>query len=207
MSGSFFIAPIVEGHGEVQAVPILLRRLAGDAMPTALLRLNPALRVKAGSFLNDDDYFRRYLELAARKAKAWPNSCVLILLDCEDQCPGKLGPALLKQAKACRSDVTIIVILASREYETWFLAAARSLRGVCGPPVDLNPPDDPELYRDAKGWLSAKMNQSYNETDHQPRLTAAFAFQEAMVVDSFAHAVQKLYPFFQSDAGEIPPKS
>jgi hypothetical protein len=66
---TFFIAPIVEGHGEVQAVPILLRRLAADAMPVAQLHLNPALRVKAGSFVNDDDYFRKYLELAARKAK------------------------------------------------------------------------------------------------------------------------------------------
>ncbi|MGO8764344.1 MAG: DUF4276 family protein [Limisphaerales bacterium] len=198
MSGSFFIAPIVEGHGEVQAVPILLRRLIADAKPNAQLWLNPALRVKAGSFINDDDYFKKYLELAARKTKPWPNSCVLILLDCEDECPAELGPRLLEKARVCRSDVTIIVILAHREYETWFLAAARSLRGVCGLPADLDPPDDPELHRDAKGWLSAKMNQPYNETDHQPKLTAAFAFQEAMVVDSFSRAVRKLYPFFQT---------
>ena len=128
MSGSFFIAPIVEGHGEVQAVPILLRRLIADAKPNAQLWLNPALRVKAGSFINDDDYFKKYLELAARKTKPWPNSCVLILLDCEDECPAELGPRLLEKARVCRSDVTIIVILAHREYETWFLAAARSLR-------------------------------------------------------------------------------
>jgi hypothetical protein len=203
---SFFIAPIVEGHGEVQAVPILLRRLAADATPAAQLHLNPALRVKAGSFVNDDAYFKKYLELAARKAKPWPNSCVMILLDCEDDCPGELGPELLDKAKACRSDVTIIVILAYREYETWFLAAARSLRGVCGLPSDLDPPDDPELFRDAKGWLSAKMNLRYNESDHQPRLTAAFAFDEAKVVDSFARALQKLQLFFQSDAVENPPE-
>ena len=203
---TFFIAPIVEGHGEVQAVPILLRRLAADAMPVAQLHLNPALRVKAGSFVNDDDYFRKYLELAARKAKPWPNSCVMILLDCKDACPGELGPELLGKATACRSDVTIIVILAYREYETWFLAAARSLRGVCGLPVDLDPPDDPELFRDAKGWLSAKMNLRYNETDHQPRLTAAFAFDEAKVVDSFAHALKKLQLFFQSNVAENPPE-
>jgi hypothetical protein len=204
MSSSFFIAPIVEGHGEVQAVPILLRRLIADATPNAQLWLNPALRVKAGSFINDDDYFKKYLELAARKTKPWPNSCVLILLDCEDKCPAELGPHLLEKAKVCRSDVTIIVILAHREYETWFLAAARSLRGVCGLPANLDPPDDPELYRDAKGWLSAKMNLQYNETDHQPRLTAAFAFQEAMTVDSFSHGVRKLYPFFQTGVTENP---
>jgi hypothetical protein len=128
-------------------------------------------------------------------------------LDCEDDCPDELGPKLLEKAKAGRPDVTIIVILAYREYETWFLAAAHSLRGVCGLPADLDPPDDPELFRNAKGWLSAKMNLRYNESDHQPRLTAAFAFDEAKVVDSFARALQKLQIFFQSDVAENPSES
>jgi hypothetical protein len=198
MSGSFFISPIVEGHGEVQALPVLLRRIAADAAPGGQLNLNPSLRVKAGLFVQDDNYFRKYMELAARKAKIWPRSCVLILLDCEDDCPAELGPKLLERAKACRSDVTAIVILASREYETWFLAAARSLRGVCGLPDDLEPPNNPESVRDAKGWLSEKMGLPYNEPDHQPRLTDAFAFEAAMTVDSFARALRKLNQFFQS---------
>ena len=49
----FFVAPIVEGHGEVQAVPILLQRMLFELRDDAFLRVNPALRVKAGSFLND----------------------------------------------------------------------------------------------------------------------------------------------------------
>ena len=196
MSRSFFIAPIVEGHGEVQAVPVLLRRFAAELVPTSQLSLNPALRVKAGSFANDPNYFRKYIELAARKAKQWPNSCVLVVLDCEDDCPRQLGPDLLSRASACRSDVPIIVLLAHREFETWFLAAARSLRGVCGLPADLEPPVNPESLRDAKGWLSANMRQPYNEPDHQPKLTAAFAFEEAMGAKSFARGFGKLRDFF-----------
>lgn len=196
MSRSFFIAPIVEGHGEVQAVPVLLRRFAAKLVPTSQLNLNPALRVKAGSFMHDPDYFRRHIELAARKANQWSNSCVLIILDCEDDCPRQLGPDLLRRAKACRPDVTIIVVLAYREFETWFLAAARSLRGVCGLPTDLEPPAHPESSRDAKGWLSANMPRPYNEPDHQPKLTAAFAFEEAMVAKSFARSLRKLGEFF-----------
>ncbi len=206
MSKSFFIAPIVEGHGEVQAVPKLLKRLAADATPDAQLRLNPALRVKAGSFINDDDYFKKYLELAARKAKPWPNSCVMILLDCEDACPGELGPKLLEKAKACRSDVRIIVILACREYETWFLAAARSLQGVCGLPADIEPPDNSETIRNAKGWLSTKMSLPYNEANHQPKLTDVFAFQEAMAVASFARVVRKFHQFYKPEAAITPPR-
>lgn len=56
MSRSFFIAPIVEGHGEVQALPVLLRRFATGLVPTSQLNVNPALRVKAGSFANDTTY-------------------------------------------------------------------------------------------------------------------------------------------------------
>ncbi len=198
MNRSFFIAPIVEGHGEVQAVPVLLRRFATELVPTSQLNLNPALRVKAGSFVNDADYFRRHVELAARKAKQWSNSCVLIILDCEDDCPRQLGVELLRRAKACRPDVTIIVVLAYREFETWFLAAARSLRGVCGLPADLEPPTDPESLRDAKGWLSGNMRQPYNEPEHQPKLTAAFAFAEAGNTQSFARSLRKLREFFAS---------
>lgn len=196
MSRTFFIAPIVEGHGEVQAVPVLLRRLAAILAPTSLLSLNPALRVKAGSFANDDAYFRRHIELAARKAKQWPNSCVLIILDSEDECPGQLGPAFLTRAKVCRSDVAVIVVLAYREFETWFLAAACSLRGICNLPNDLEPPENPESLRDAKGWLSANMGQPYNEPDHQPKLTAAFSFDEAAATKSFARGFRKLRDFF-----------
>ncbi len=196
MSRSFFIASIVEGHGEVQAVPVLLRRLAGELVPTSHLSMNPPLRVKAGSFVKDPGYFTKHVELAARKAKQWPNSCVLILLDCEDDCPRTLGPDLLARATSCRSDVTIFIVLAYREFETWFIAAARSLRGVCGLPNDLEPPSNPESLRDAKGWLSAKMGQPYNEPEHQPKLTAAFAIEEAKTNKSFARGLGKLRKFF-----------
>jgi len=196
MSDSFFIAPIVEGHGDVQAVPVLLRRFAADASPPVELRVNPPLRIRVGSFLRDEAYFRKYVELAARKAKLWPKPSVLILLDCEDACPLDLGPRLLEQAAACRSDVRAIVILAYREYETWFVAAAKSLRGVCGLPSDLEPPDVPESVRDAKGWLAEKMGVPYNEPDHQPRLTAKFAFHEAVVAKSFARGREKFRELF-----------
>ncbi|HAB15833.1 MAG TPA: DUF4276 family protein [Verrucomicrobiota bacterium] len=192
MSRSFCIAPIVEGHGEVQSVPILLRRFAERFVPGDRLVLNPALRVKSASFTNDTNYFRKYVELAARKAKQQPSSCVLILLDCEDACPRALGPALLERATSCRPDVTTIVVLAHREFETWFATAARSLRRVCGLPAELEPPENPESLRDAKGWLSRQMGQPYNAPEHQARFTEAFSFDEAMVNRSFARGFKKL---------------
>lgn len=181
---NYFIAPIVEGHGEVLAVPILLQRILRDFRPNIMLCVNPPLRVKAGSFLRDDNYLAKYVELAARKAKG--RGSVLILLDSEDDCPAQLGPQLASRAVAVRPDVPIVVALAHREFETWFLAAAHSLRRVCGLPVDLEPPAAPEAIRNAKGWLNARMAAAYNEPNDQPALTSQFSFDEAAAVPSFA---------------------
>lgn len=195
---SYFIAPIVEGHGEVQAIPILLQRLLLESRPDGLLRVNPALRVKTGSFLRDRDYFARYLELAARKARAQPRGSVLVLLDCEDDCPAEAGPRLACQAVSLHPAIPITVALAHREYETWFLAAARSLRGVRGLPADLDAPEDPEVIRDAKGWLNARMPATYNEPNDQPIFTREFSFGEASSVPSFARLRSKLRSLFSA---------
>ncbi len=176
--------PIVEGHGEVQAVPALLHRLAQQARPEIVVRVNPPIRVKSGSFLNDDEYFRRQLALATAKA-AQVQGHVLILLDCEDDCPATLGPALLSRAQAVRADVSIRVFLAYREYETWFIAAAASLRGVAGLPADLAPSANPERIRDAKGWFSQRMPHPYDPIVHQLDFTRAFGLEQARTNDSF----------------------
>lgn len=194
----FYVAPIVEGYGEVDAVPILLRRLLLELRQEASIRVNPPLRVKAGSFVNDYDYFARYFELAARKAKPHPRGSVLILLDCEDDCPGTLGPALTAKAAKVRGDVPIVVALAHPEYETWFLAAARSLRGEGGLRSDLDPPSNPESLRDAKGWLGERMLHGYNAPNDQPRFTSTFSFQEAAVIPSFTRLRRKLNEHFSA---------
>ena len=192
----YFVAPIVEGHGEVQAVPILLRRILSEKRADAFLRVNPPLRIKTGSFFRDTAYFAKHIELAARKARPHSRGSVLILLDCEDDCPANIGPELLAKASAIRADIPMTVALAYREYETWFLAAAHSLRGKCGLPVDLNPPEEPESVRDAKGWLGARMPSRYNEPNDQPILSESFSLDEAATVPSFARLRRKLQELF-----------
>jgi hypothetical protein len=76
-------------------------------------------------------------------------------------------------------------VLAYREFETWFLAAAQSLRGQRGLPSDLDPPDAPEAIRGAKEWLGKNMPRKYRETLDQPALTNMFDLNTARQVDSF----------------------
>jgi hypothetical protein len=154
--------------------------------------VNPAIRIKAGSFLNDEDYFRRYVELASRKAQGQPRGHVLILLDCEDDCAGELGPQVLARARRVHSQVPFTVVLAHREYETWFLAAAPSLRSVGGLPGDLEAPPDPEAVRGAKEWLAARMPAGYDPPNHQPLFTERFSLAQAAAVPSFARLQRKV---------------
>lgn len=194
----YFIVSIVEGHGEVAALPILLRRIHRSSAGAGRgLVVNTPIRIKSGSFLNDSAYRERYVELAAAKAR---HSClkalVLVMLDCEDGCPAILGPKLhAAVARQCGS-VPVLVLLACREFETWFVASAPSLAGTRGFPRDIDVPSSPERWRDAKGWLGKQMNRRYNEPSDQPAFTNAFDFGPARSNHSFARTLKRLEEFF-----------
>ncbi len=187
------IVPIVEGHGEVEAVPILVRRIFTEFRPAIVPQTLPAVRVKAGSFLQDSSYFRKYVTLAANKAAQY-QGLVLVILDSEDLCPAEVGPQLLADAKRVRSDVRYAIALASREYETWFLTAAASLRGLAGLSDALIPPPNPESIRGAKEWLSQGMKGSkkYDPIIHQAEFTRLFDMSLARLNPSFERLVQRL---------------
>ncbi len=185
------IVPIVEGHGEVEALPLLIRRIFDAFRPGVYPIVNPPSRVKVGTFLKDQDYFKKYIELAAAKA-AQGEGMVLILLDCEGDCPGTLGPRLLADAQAICGDIRCAIALAHREYETWFLAAAESLRGCAGLSDQLLPPASPESIRGAKEWLGRHMPVSYDPIIHQAKMTARFDFHSARAVPSFERLINKL---------------
>ncbi len=186
-----YLAPIVEGHGEIEAVPALLHRIAQATNHPGQLIVNSPLRVKSGSFLADNDYFKKQVILASAKA-AQRSGHVLILLDCEDHCPAELGPKLLKDALTVRSDVAMITALAFREFESWFIAAAPSLGGLFGLPSNLNRPLNIDGIRDAKGWLGARMGVGYDPIVHQLEFTRKFDLEQAKQSHSFARFFKRI---------------
>ncbi|MBS0261341.1 MAG: DUF4276 family protein [Planctomycetes bacterium] len=178
------VACIVEGHGEVPAVPELVRRIARDLDPSLAIQIPPPLRIPRSKLVQTGE-IERAVEFAARKTGG--TGAVLVLLDSDDDCPAQLGPALLSRAKAARRDIPLAVVLAHREYEAWFLASAESLRGRRRLPADLSAPPAPESIRDTKGWLSNHMpgKLKYQETVDQAALTAIFDFTLARRCRSF----------------------
>ncbi len=176
------IASIVEGHGEVKAMPILLRRVAENVSPHSLMRVHRPIRVKRQRIVKPGE-LERYVELAARQAG--PNGAILILLDADNDCPAEFGIELLRRARLARADRPIRAVLAKTEYEAWFLAATTSIAEKHG--VEAKPPPNPESIRDAKGWLSQNVlrGATYHPTRHQPKFTAAFDLDAARTAPSF----------------------
>lgn len=175
------IASIVEGHGEVAALPILLRRVANVVAPSTPIHVPRPIRVKRKLVVKPGE-FERHVDFAARRAG--PAGTILILLDADKDCPADLAIDLLQRAKAARSDCRIRAVLAKTEYEAWFIAATTSIADRYG--VEVKPPPDPESIRDAKGWIGKNvLHATYRPTLHQPKLTDAFDLHAARAAPSF----------------------
>ena len=168
------VASIVEGDGEVAALPILLRRISQWLTPEVYVDVLAPIRVYKDRFLNQESEFSRHLKLAA--AKCGDSGWVLVLLDADDDCPASRGTEVAQRAARLIPHRRVGVVFANREYEAWFIAAAESLHGVRTFKFDLRDSQvDAELPRNAKGWLRERMSSgAYRETTDQAGFSAGF---------------------------------
>lgn len=171
------IASIVEGDGEVAALPVLLRRMYEWRPGNRFAQPLRPIRVHRDRFLNREDEFRKQMLLAA--AKCGEQGWILVVLDADDDCPATLAVDVLQRAKQHVTHRRLSVVIANREFEAWFIAAAESLHGHRGfhyPNDDLV---DAETPRDAKGWVRRHMNRNtYSEILDQPAFTARIDLQQ-----------------------------
>jgi hypothetical protein len=181
---------IVEGHGEVGATPTLIRRIAHSFSFHASIEF--AVRRVPKSQLVQPGELERAVEALTRQIGR--NQPLLVLLDADDDCPKDLAQNLKARCQAAHADVRISIVVAKREYEAWFLAAARSLAGQRGLAERLDPPNDPESVQGAKEWLTGHMpaDQSYSPTRHQSAFSASISLAEARNARSFRKLEKEL---------------
>ena len=189
------LIPIVEGHGDVEAVPLLLRRVFHEHLDRTGIEVLRSIRVPKTKLLQDGE-LEKAVELAARQTQN--GDAVIILIDADDHCPAELAPKLLLRAVEARPDRDIRVVLANKEYEAWFIAAAESIAGRRGLLPDLVPHHDPESIQDAKGWLTnhSRPGTAYRETLDQPALTQVFDIESARKSPSFDKLCRDLAALF-----------
>ena len=170
------VAPIVEGHGEVEAVRTLLTRIWVELLGGEYLDVIRPIRWPRSKLVQKEE-LGRAVQLAWAKLQGGPTpsdpKMILVLLDANSDAPCVLGPQLLEFAKEAHSDADVFCVLAKVEYETWFVAAAESL----GSHLELSPDEDipanPEEANAGKGWVARHFKGTkYSETVDQPSMTA-----------------------------------
>lgn len=152
---------IVEGDGEVSALPLLLRRL----IPS--LDIQRPLNAKGRFKIQREGELERFLELT----RARPCDGVLILLDADEDCSAELAWQMSARASKLHLPFPVVIVYAKCEFEAWFLASLETLAGSYGIPATTTFPEDRvESTRGAKEWLRMQMplTRGYSETRDQP---------------------------------------
>lgn len=158
MRGS--IVSIVEGHGEVKALPALLYKLL-EHFEASDVQVASPIRIPRGKLVSPGE-LERALELAQRRRKN--AGAILVLIDADKDCPALIGSDLLKRARKA-IHLPVAVVLAKKEFETWFLGCLERFRGFMGIPCDVSAPHRPEDLG-GKGTLERFMGG----VDYLPRI-------------------------------------
>lgn len=170
------IQPLVEGQGEVQALPVLLRRLLAE-LGVFDIEVATGIRQTRSQLLAEAT-FRRSLHVATAR----PQTCaVLVLADLDDDCARDHVPQMLGWAATEVPAIPCAVVFARREYEAWFLASLPSLRGFHDVRTNAEYAGDPEARRGAKEALRRLQSGRvrYEPVADQTALTSRFALDQA----------------------------
>ncbi len=203
----YVIVPIVEGHGEVHAVPILLQRwLSSRRYHNVGVDLAGPVRASgkgALTVIHDGENelgVEHYIEIALLRRP----DAVLVLLDADEECPMVLGRELLERASTVvPHSFPVGVVVAKREFEAWFLAAFASSRfrdqltklGFALNRRSLSRGTRVEEIADCKKIIANFIGvKKYEETIHQTQLTGILPFTRAMTrrSRSFRKLLQEL---------------
>jgi hypothetical protein len=192
VTGPPLIAPIVEGHGEVSAVREIVTRIGLELLAGTWIDVATPFRLDSGKMRKPDE-LAKAIRIAGARVQG-PGG-VLVLRDGDDadvDCPVQLAEIL----RPGQNLVPVEIVVAYREYESWFLAAADSLRTHPDVRNDAVAPANPEGKRGAKRELEKLMLESYKETRHQPKFSALIdlktASKNSRSFRRMVHAVETL---------------
>ena len=189
-----YIVPIVEGRGEMEAAPVLLRRILYERRDHYDVNVLPPKNANGKGRL-----VRRFEDFLRYAASEDGCAAILVLLDADEDCPVELGTALASRASSINLCVPTVVACAKREYESWFLASDAEFHG------------DPEEYDDAKQWLNRRVvsGLKYKPAKDQARFSATMdidtAFDSSRSFRRLCNAVDELVQFVDSGATETTP--
>ncbi len=192
------VVVIVEGHGEDGAIRTLLERVWYELLRGDYIEVVP-WRGKQGQ-LRKKEGLRPVVEAAAIKLHATERTdfrrLLLVMIDTEGQeCPRTVAADRVGWVREVRSDAAteIACVMPNPMFETWFAAAADSLKGINDLPADLRKPEDPERDGLGKAWVKKHLPRKYKETVDQPRFVGHMSLTECRDTSrSFRKLVREL---------------
>jgi len=201
---------IVEGDGEKEAAPALIRRLLQDYLGRSEFTRFKPLNAHGISNLVPSGGLERFLELTRRVTDC---KGVVVLLDAEREhrdCPRDLAVSLATRARELGLPFPVVIVCACCEYESWFLwNLDTDIRNWLNPGASYE--GDPETECGAKGWLSRNMpsGHAYKETSDQLQMTfhidILHTMEKSRSFRRMVHAVEELLAAIDSDVAIVTP--
>jgi len=188
------IVPIVEGDGELDAIPVLLRRILHETFQVFDWEVGrPKKAHSLPAFKKRLSDFIRYAEMEPEATH------ILVVMDLDDGCPKEEVRRLTEEIRQASPQMPVLVVLAHREYEAWFLASLPSLAGKDNLPQNTFFEGNVENIRGVKAWLTRQMppGKTYKETTHQAAWSAKMdiggaTLQRSRSFRRLVHAVEEI---------------
>lgn len=117
---------VVEGDGEVDAVPILIRRHLHENRQIFDLEVDKPKNSKGRGNLEAPGGVERYSQYSALPEEV---RGVLVLCDSDSDRVCEFGPELQERATGAVSGKPVVVTLAVKEFENWIVASAETIEG------------------------------------------------------------------------------
>lgn len=168
------IFPIVEGHGEVSAVPLLIRRILHEEFGNFGCSILAPYRLARSKICKFDVDLEKAVRLGGLKL-ADEAGGVVIIADADDDCPADLQEKFMDFYNEHGFNFPVSFILANKEYEAWMIACGENMRNHGWVRDDAPSHDNPENIRDAKGFFCREIlveEKIYSETVDQIKFTA-----------------------------------
>ncbi len=207
------IVPIVEGNGEVEAVPALLSKLLAEMQRFDIYVGDIANAHGCGNLIRPGGV-ERFVGNACTKRDC---GAILILMDADKQCPVELAMSLSERVGAMGVRLPVTIVIAKCEYEAWFLAsletiAGQEFEGRPGLPARLTYSGDVETVVGAKSWISQNLPKGriYKETLDQLAMTRLIdtdkARERSRSFRRLCHALEEIVTAIDNGQRIVTPK-
>ncbi len=202
---------IVEGDGEVQAAPLLIRRILHEYFEYYELQNVESINAHSNDNITKHNGLETLLEHTRQKS-----DCVgvIVLLDAERthyQCVVSLITNLSGRAKNLGLPFPVALVCACCEYESWFLGSIHSLEGKNYLNASISFEGNPEEKCNAKEWINDNIKEgfSYRETRDQVKMTALLDIHHLIEnVRSFrrmVHAIEEIILAIENKMNTVTP--